>query len=247
MQFRVIPLSVNSGYMNMAIDEVLLNSSNPVIRFYDWMPSSVSFGFFQNVSKVNVGNCKKLNVDYVRRITGGGSILHDNNKEITYSVIAPLSLYSKNLVEAYKEICKPILDTLSYLGLKPSISNANDIAVNGKKISGNAQVRRENALLQHGTLIYDVDFEKMLNVLNTNLSLDNVNSRITFVKEHFDISKDGLYKILKENFCKKDHFFDSLTEDELSLAQELAENKYKTSEWNNGTNKEKLKEACYLS
>src|SRR3989338_1012549 len=225
MQFRVIPLSVNIGYMNMAIDEVLLNSSNPVIRFYDWMPSSVSFGFFQNVSKVNVGNCKKLNVDYVRRITGGGSILHDNNKEITYSVIAPLS----------------------YLGLKPSISNANDIAVNGKKISGNAQVRRENALLQHGTLIYDVDFEKMLNVLNTNLSLDNVNSRITFVKEHFDISKDGLYKILKENFCKKDHFFDSLTEDELSLAQELAENKYKTSEWNNGTNKEKLKEACYLS
>jgi len=246
-------MSINNGFTNMAIDEALLQlvsqgKSLPVIRFYNWLPSAISFGFFQNISKINVENCKKLNVDYIRRLTGGGSILHDYNRELTYSVIAPLSLYSKNLVESFKQICEPLLSTLSYLGLDPYISNANDICIDGRKISGNAQVRIEDVLLQHGTMIYDLDFEKMLATLNTNMPSEKAKEKITYVKEHSDISLKELYEIMKEEFCKgKDFSIDSLTEEELSLAKNLAETKYNTLGWNNGTSKERLRGACYLN
>src|SRR3989338_413794 len=119
--------------------------SLPIIRFYNWNPSSVSLGYYQDISKINIENCTKLKVDYVRRPTGGGSILHDYDKEITYSVVAPLSLYNRNLKEAYRKICEPLLSTLSYLSLNPYISNTNDIMVNNKKISGNAQTWRGGA------------------------------------------------------------------------------------------------------
>lgn len=252
MQFRVIPLSVNNGIMNMAIDDALLElaskgDSLPIIRFYNWNPSSVSLGYYQNISKINIENCKKLKVDYVRRPTGGGSILHDYNKEITYSVIAPLSLYDKNLKEAYKRICEPLLLTLSHLGLNPYISNTNDILVNNKKISGNAQTWRGDALLQHGTMIYDLDLEKMLAVLNTNSTLEKAREKITYIKEHSNISLKGLYDIMKESFCKgKDFLITSLTEEELNLANKLAETKYKTSNWIKDSHKG-LRDACYLN
>ena len=252
MQFRVIPLSVNNGIMNMAIDDALLElaskgDSLPIIRFYNWNPSSVSLGYYQDISKINIENCKRLKVDYVRRPTGGGSILHDYDKEVTYSVVAPLSLYNRNLKEAYRKICEPLLSTLSYLSLNPYVSNTNDIMVNNKKISGNAQTWRGGALLQHGTMIYDLDLEKMLAVLNTSFTLEKAKEKITYVREYSDISLKELYKIMEENFCKgKDFLVSSLTKAEMDLANKLAENKYNTLNWDKEDDKGS-REACYLN
>ena len=80
--------------MNMAVDEAILrcraaNSVPNTLRFYRWKPSAVSIGRFQKLeNEVNLKNCAKLGVDTVRRISGGGTVFHDSEGEVTYSVIA---------------------------------------------------------------------------------------------------------------------------------------------------------------
>ena len=95
MRWRIVGLETHDAYFNMAIDEVLLERvseklSPPTIRFYRWSPSAVSIGRFQSMEEeVNVERCRETGVDYVRRITGGGAVYHDNGGEITYSLVAP--------------------------------------------------------------------------------------------------------------------------------------------------------------
>jgi len=85
MQLRVIDTGYKNAFMNMAIDEALLTSKLPVLRFYRWKPAGLSLGYFQDINKIDVEQCKKLGIDVVRRLTGGDAVLHD--KELTYSFI----------------------------------------------------------------------------------------------------------------------------------------------------------------
>ena len=89
MKCRFIDTSRNDAYSNMAIDEaILLCSEEPVLRVYQWNPLSISVGYNQNVAQeINVPECKKNNIDIVRRITGGKAVFHDD--ELTYSLIVP--------------------------------------------------------------------------------------------------------------------------------------------------------------
>ena len=115
MKWRVIGLETHDAYLNMGIDDALLESirdskSPPTMRFYRWRPSAVSIGTFQSMEKeVNVQKCNELGVNYIRRITGGGAVYHDFNGEITYSVIAPLSYFPHGIRESYKYICDWIM------------------------------------------------------------------------------------------------------------------------------------------
>ncbi len=87
-EIRVIETGYDTAYWNMAVDEVLLNSTNdvPALRIYGWKPTAVSIGYFQRMEEeIDIKKCKQLDVDVVRRITGGGSVLHDS--ELTYSFI----------------------------------------------------------------------------------------------------------------------------------------------------------------
>src|SRR3989338_6905565 len=89
MQFRLINTGFNTPAMNMAIDEALLTSKMPVLRFYRWKQAGLSLGYFQDIKDINVNFCKKNNIDIVRRITGGKTVLHD--KELTYSFVIDVS------------------------------------------------------------------------------------------------------------------------------------------------------------
>src|SRR3989338_3279674 len=170
-KWRIIPLEEHDAFTNMALDEaaseaIASDSEAPTIRFYKWKPSAVSIGCFQSMEdEIDLNVCKKLNVDTVRRRTGGGAVYHDNFGEITYSVIAPESMFPKNIIESYKIICGWIIDSLALIGLQASFIPINDIIVNNKKISGNAQTRRNRIFLQHGTILYDVDVKKMFSLL----------------------------------------------------------------------------------
>ena len=142
MRWRVVGLETHDAYFNMAIDEVLLERvseklSPPTIRFYRWSPSAVSIGRFQSMEEeVNVEKCREIGVDYVRRITGGGAVYHDNGGEITYSLVAPESEFPKGIRESYRDICKSIISGLGSLGIKAEFMPINDIIAEGKKISG---------------------------------------------------------------------------------------------------------------
>ncbi len=244
MRWRVIPFEYKNAYMNMAIDHALMESSKktkqPVIRFYGWFPSAVSIGYFQSMKQVvNVKNCKNLGIGIVRRRTGGGSVYHSNDGEITYSVIGPQELFPKNIIKSYEEICGWVIEGLKNIGIKSEFEPINDIVVGNKKISGNAQTRRNGVLLQHGTILYDVDVERMFSVIKVpdekikDKLIKVVEERVTKVLDFQCVSKEEVYQALLKGFTKDKEFdFSDLTEEELRRAEELVKKQYRTKKWN---------------
>ena len=244
-EWRVIALEENTAVKNMALDEAVCNAvankmSFPTIRFYRWKPSAVSIGYFQSLeSEVRLHECEMLGVDIVRRRTGGGAVYHDNQGEITYSVIAPEGLFPKDIIESYKVICGWITDAFSLLGMKAEFKPINDIILNGKKVSGNAQTRRNGILLQHGTILYDLDVKKMFTVLNVGPEkiadkfIATVEERVTSITKNSSVSKDEVYQALVSAFTKdKKWGFGKYSEQEIAQAEELAQSRYASKEWN---------------
>lgn len=244
MKWRIIPLETHSAAMAMALDEAASISVKaggpPTIRFYQWQPSAVSIGYFQSMEdEVDLDACRRLKIDTIRRQTGGGTVYHDHDGEITYSVIAPESLFGKDIMASYQLICGWIVDAFSSLGIPAEFKPVNDILTGGKKISGNAQTRRGKVLLQHGTILYDLDVRKMFSVLRisrekiSDKMISAVEDRVTCVKKVSDASKDLTYRALFDAFTqRKDWFEGSWTEQELASATDLAGTKYSTREWN---------------
>ncbi len=244
MEWRVIPLQINNAFMNMAIDEAVSESvakeAPPTIRFYRWLPSAVSIGYFQGIrDEVDIEKCNELGVHIVRRRTGGGAVYHDYGGEITYSVIAPERLFPKGIRESYGVICAWIVNGLRHIGIESEFKPINDIITNNKKISGNAQTRRNGIILQHGTILYDVDVRKMFSLLKvgqekiSDKMIAAVEERVTSVNRERDIGIHELHEALVQGFTEdKEYFFEQLTSDETNRAEELAEKRYSSEEWN---------------
>lgn len=243
-EWRLLPLEAFDAFTNMALDEsisehVVEKKSLPTIRFFQWKPSAVSIGYFQSLEQeVNQPKCAELGIDIVRRRTGGGAVYHDSEGEITYSVIAPEKLFPKGITESYWEICDWIVKGLSHLGISAEFKPINDVIVNGKKISGNAQTRRNGILLQHGTILYDLDVEKMFSVLKvgeakiSDKMIASVKERVTCVKNHASVSRSELYEALQKGFCEgKKIQAQQISDSELKRAQQLAKEKYASDEW----------------
>jgi len=245
MKWRVMKLEVHDAYLNMSIDQAIMESveagkSAPTIRFYKWMPSAVSIGRFQSMQEeVDIEKCKELGVSYIRRATGGGAVYHSNSGEITYSVIAPVSIISKDIRESYRIICGWVIDGLSKLGINADFAPINDIVVDGKKISGNAQTRSKEIILQHGTILYNLDIKTMFAVLRVSEEkisdklIKSAEDRVTCVKNYADISLEGLYERLLEGFTAGKEFeINSCTEGEMKRANALAKSVYSSDSWN---------------
>src|SRR3989338_2291870 len=202
--------------------------------------AAVSIGYFQSLEKeVRLHECELLGVDVVRRRTGGGAVYHDSRREITYSVIAPAELFPKDIIESYKLICCWIIDAFSLLGLKAEFKPINDIVLEGKKVSGNAQTRRNGILLQHGTILYDLDVKKMFTVLNVGPEkiadkfIANGEERVTGIAKNSGVSKDEVYKALVSAFTKdKQWSFGNYSQQETAQAEDLAKTRYASHDWN---------------
>ena len=243
-KFRMITFQYFNAITNMGLDEAIMEFvrkgiSQPTIRFYGWDPSAVSIGVFQGVrNEVNLDESRNIKVDVVRRLTGGGAVYHDISGEVTYSLIAPLELVPTNIIESYRVICDDIIYALSELGIIACFSPINDILVNEQKISGNAQTRRNGILLQHGTILYDVDVKKMFSVLNVSEQkisdklIKSVQKRVTCVKDQSGSSMEELKHALIRGFKRnRDVEFGDYTNDEVHRAQELVEERFNNDIW----------------
>jgi lipoate-protein ligase A len=242
--WRVISLNSYSAADNMAIDEAISSLvkeglSPPTIRFYRWMPGAVTIGCFQCVyDEVDMDACRRLGIDFVRRATGGGAVYHDPAGELTYSVIAPESLYSKDIRESYREICSCIIAGLAKLGIDAAFRPINDVIVGGRKVSGSAQMRRQGVLTQHGTVLYGLDRNTMFSVLKpSKLKLSDkpvasFGEGVACIQELSGSSIEELYAALLEGFTEgKDWEFGKLSEHEEARVKDVAW-KYDSYEWN---------------
>lgn len=248
MNWRLIGQQAYSAAMNMAIDHAVYESvangrENPTIRFYKWKNRSVSIGAYQNQNEINLEECRKHGIDAVRRMTGGRAVFHDK-ADFTYSVIAPIRVFNYSIENAYRQICSWIIDALHELGINSDLQNKNDIITNGKKISGNAAKAMDKGVyLQHGTLIYDIDFELMPKILN--VDLQTIKEKVTSVLQHKKSSQKEVHEALINNFIKdKEIKEEGISEYELMRAEDLAKAKYSSLFVPAGTLL-KNKGACY--
>jgi lipoate---protein ligase len=236
-KIRILETGYNSGPWNMALDEVLMYCANydiPILRLYGWQPPAVSIGYFQSMDEeVDVKKCKQMGIDVVRRITGGGAVLHES--ELTYSFIT--KIYPKNIIESYDLICDPVVMCINKLGFNAKFAPLNDIIIDNKKVSGNAQTRKKNILLQHGTILLDVNVEKMFSVLKIpsekikDKMINDVNARVMGLNRTFE---QVAYN-LKESFSEKfgaEIIADNLTMEEKENTKKLASGKYTSDPWN---------------
>lgn len=245
-KWRVIDLTVNSAAMNMALDEAISGAVSrkealPTIRIYKWLPSAVSVGYFQSLNdEVDVELCRKMGVEFVRRRTGGGAVYHDSSGELTYSVIAPESLFPKGITESYHLICGWIVNALKKVGIESEFKPINDIIAAGKKISGNAQTRRNGILLQHGTILYKLDVATMFSLLKvpkekiSDKFIADVKQRVTSVTDiNPQITEQQLKEALVAAFTEGKEFeLGSVTDKEKAAAEKLVTERYAADEWN---------------
>lgn len=229
---------------NMAVDEAIAagiaaGSSPPTIRFYTWKPGAVSIGRFQRLrDEADLDSCAAAGIDVVRRQTGGGAVYHDERGEITYSVIAPESLFSNDIKASYREICGWIVAGLANLGITADFRPINDVTVNGRKISGSAQTRRHGVLTQHGTVLYAIDRDTMFSVLRPSAKkladkhADSFKTYVTCASEEGCASIGQLYDALLAGFTAGKRWeYGRLSEAEQATAAGLAE-KYRSPAWN---------------
>ena len=161
----------------MAVDEALLeraaSSESAVFRVYSWSAPTLSFGRHQSArGTYDPTRARDRGIDFVRRPTGGRSLLH--HREVTYSVTAPASL-AGSFRESYTRINRLLVDGLERLGVGVEVASpsersvrpsaapcferpaAGELIVNGRKLVGSAQWRDNGAVLQHGSILVEDD------------------------------------------------------------------------------------------
>ncbi|WP_160203675.1 biotin/lipoate A/B protein ligase family protein [Priestia megaterium] len=271
-KWRFIDSNNRSPYYNMALDEALLEWHSkgeipPTIRFYGWNPPTLSIGYFQKAEKeINFDKVKELGLGFVRRPTGGRGVLHD--EELTYSVIVSEEYPNmpKTVTEAYRVISEGLLEGFRSLGLeayfaiprseeeKNSLKNPRssvcfdapswyELVVEGRKIAGSAQTRQKGVILQHGSILLEIDEDKLFSVFN--YPNDRVKERMqrAFRSKAVAINAIAGRKISIEEAKKAFYkgFASSLdidlepytlSEEEEAYVEELARTKYGSDEWN---------------
>jgi lipoate-protein ligase A len=252
-KWRLILDPPAKGSRNMALDYALLLSvasgeSSPFLRFYRWSVPTVTLGYFQDAgTEADISLCKSFGVDLIRRITGGGAVFHD--QEITYSMVFPDThhLAGKDILDSYSRTLAPFVDALSLYGLSAVHSPINDITVSGKKVSGSAQSRRKGCVLQHGTILLDLDRDKAFRCLTVpadklaRRGLSEPSQRVTTLRDV--LGETVLSSSFEEQFIKtvtasfkSNHritFEHSVeTETELSFAGALQRNIFEQPNWN---------------
>ncbi|MGG0716525.1 biotin/lipoate A/B protein ligase family protein [Robertmurraya massiliosenegalensis] len=261
-----------SPSFNMALDEALLDWHSegmipPVIRFYGWDPATLSIGYFQRVEKeINMEAVKKHGLGFVRRPTGGRGVLHEH--ELTYSVIVTEDYpdMPKTVTEAYRVISEGILQGFHQLGMdayfavpkseedRESLKNPRsavcfdapswyELVVEGRKVAGSAQTRQKGVILQHGSILLDLDEDKLFSLFN--YPNDRVKERMqrAFKSKAVAINEISNHKVTLE---EAKHAFKKgfenglnveltpfeLSKEQLDYVNDLAKKRYESNEWN---------------
>lgn len=188
MQWRFLNTGFSSPAWNMAVDEAIMMAHAegrvpPTVRFYGWTPAALSIGYFQQVHRdVDVERIRELGLGLVRRATGGRAVLHD--AELTYSVVVSERHMPRSVVESYQVLSLGLMEGFRQLGLKAEWATPSgkggemsgsaacfdspswyELVVEGRKISGSAQLRKRGVILQHGSILLDLDVELLFQLL----------------------------------------------------------------------------------
>ncbi|MCD6323852.1 MAG: lipoate--protein ligase family protein, partial [Desulfurococcales archaeon] len=213
------------------------------LRLYVFKPSAVTIGYFMSLrDSVNLPYVQKEGIPVVRRISGGGSVLHDELGEITYSIIVKSNEVPRDPVESFKFLSGGVIEAAKILGAPAEFKPLNDGIIAQKKFSGNAQARKLGAILQHGTFMYASDLNKLGKALRAPKEklkaheITRISERVTTISRYLGrkVSREEALNALKEGFrkwLKVELVEGSYTPEEIELAKSLRW-KYLSKQWN---------------
>ena len=260
MTWRLINTGQNNAAMNMAIDEAMLLtqkvSFQPTLRFYDWLQPAFSFGYFQRISEeVDVAACDAHGIELVRRITGGGTVIH--GWDVTYSIIAPhgSGVLPKDISAAYCAISDCLINGLQRLdidvayqsekpiaGDSPNICLTNpaqyDTLLDGKKIAGVSQRRNQTGVMYQGYIALDRPASDVLALASRRVSFDQVAAeKSTAINQCRSVpiyrkQLEGAVSVGFEETLGIRLVEAKPSSQEIETAESLAQTKYGAAEWN---------------
>src|SRR6478736_9293035 len=244
--FDVIPARVLDPALHVALDEVIAREvaageRPPTLRFWDWDSPLAVIGSFQSVrNEVDPEGAQRHGIDVVRRISGGGAMFVEPGNTITYSLTVPASLVEGLSFErSYAFLDDWVLGALADLGVEATYKPLNDIASPAGKIAGAAQKRlRGGAVLHHVTMAYDIDADKMTEVLRigreklSDKGTKSANKRVDPLRSQTGMAREDVIEAFKAHFRARYRTVEGkVTPDERAQAEELARTKFSTPEW----------------
>jgi lipoate-protein ligase A len=277
--WRLIREDSRPGPMQMALDEVAAETAAAggpaTVRTYRWDPSCLTLGYRQDPDTVDWAFCDRVGIDVTRRQTGGGGIYHDAYGDVAYSIAVPAADVPGELLDCYHLLCEPVLDAFDRLGIDAGYVNeavpelyrpacylrelhpAHDVVAGDagdgrrRKIAGNAQYRKRDAVIQHGSLTFSVDAERHLGTFaDPPVTPAAFRDRVVGMDELADVDRGDAVAAVEEALVawvvgeesdragagrdrdRVDLDRDgSWTDAELRRAEELVETKYRDEEW----------------
>ncbi|HET7616012.1 MAG TPA: lipoate--protein ligase [Bacillales bacterium] len=229
--------------VNLGIEEYILRKLDPnetYLMFYSMEPS-VIVGKNQNtMEEINTAFVRENAVNVVRRLSGGGAVYNDEG-DLSFSFITK---DDGNSFHNYEKFTEPVIRALNQLGVNAKLSGRNDIEVDGKKVSGNAQFSTKGRIFSHGTLLFDVNLDHVQEALTPNpekiesKGVKSVRSRVTNIREHLDKDMDihefrrTLLKFIFEVDDVKEVPEYKLTDEDWHEIHEIIATRYKNWDWN---------------
>ena len=229
--------------INLAIEEHLLRNyshSEDILLFYINEPSII-IGRNQNaLEEINHEYVFENQIHVVRRLSGGGAVYHDLGN-LNYSFITG---NGKENFNNFKKFTAPIIQALQDLGVKAELGKRNDILVDKRKISGNAQYLTGTRMVSHGTLLFNSDLSHVEQALQVKMNKvtskgiksvrSNVVNIIEFLSQPMDM--DSFQKYLLNSIFGNTRQLNAykLAEDDWRTINKLVEERYSSWEWNYG-------------
>ncbi|MCD6109115.1 MAG: lipoate--protein ligase family protein [Thermoplasmata archaeon] len=236
MIWRLIDTDLAHPYYVTAADEAILeafrkNIIPPTIHFYRRKPAGVSVGRTKKIEgDVNIKKCEKYGVKVVRRKSGGGTIYTDEGCLI-YSITFSPGLETYDPLKIFQKTCSSIICALQRFHINAEYKTPNDILVNGKKISGSAQVRKGDSVLIHGTILVSTNLDVMREVLKKHKPVSTLEieskGELPLIGEIKKALADEFGKTFGVRLEKND-----FTKYEKKLIEKLVQERYGRDEWN---------------
>ena len=233
----------NDPRVNLAIEEYLIKNialKEDILLFYINQPSIIIGRNQITVQEINVDYVEENDIIVVRRLSGGGAVYHDLGN-LNFSFIAP---NSPDNFHNFRKFTQPVVDVLQKLGVKAELSGRNDILVDGKKISGNAQYVSGARMVSHGTLLWDTDLSRVGAALKVKPAkfegkgIQSVRSRVANITEFLPENPPSIMefrqRIIEGVFGGGEVKEYALTTDDWQKIEQISRERYHNWDWNYG-------------
>ncbi|MBR5571656.1 MAG: lipoate--protein ligase [Oscillospiraceae bacterium] len=242
MTFRYISSPSTDPRWNLALEEYVFDTfPRDKSYFMLWQNhNTIVVGKNQNTAaEINGSFVRSRGITVVRRLSGGGTVYHDmGNLNFTFITDA-------GDVEDidFGRFCQAIVEALATLGVKAEVNGRNDITIDGKKFSGNAQYLREGRIMHHGTLMFRSDLSVLQDALHVDREklsakgIASVVSRVTNIGDHLpaEVGIEDLRAALLQHIpCEDGSTPYPLTEEDIAAIDAIAAKRYATWEWTYG-------------